>query len=157
MPRNHAHTPVDTQGFGWRIGISILVVFGWVVFVLLWLLFYASRFNIYQNVGVLLVSILVGMAVLADSWVSWGLRYGRKYRNEWQKAGDKSSSNQCCAKGGWNGYGGCSGAIYGLGFLGALVYYITTAPTFGYVLIGIVKALLWPGFIVYAALKFLGA
>jgi hypothetical protein len=150
--------PMDTPGFGWRIGISILVVFGWAVFLLLWLLFYASGFNIYQNLAILLVSVLVGIAVLAASWVSWGLKYGWKYKNEWQKTGDKSSYNrECRAKGSWNSCRGCGGAIYGLGFLGALVYYVTTAPTFGYVLIGIVKALLWPGFIVYAALKFLGA
>jgi hypothetical protein len=45
------------------------------------------------------------------------------------------------------------GAIYGLGFLGALVYYIQTATGFGDGLLGVIKALLWPGFLVYNLLQ----
>jgi hypothetical protein len=51
---------------------------------------------------------------------------------------------------------GTGGAIYGLGFLGALIYFITTAPNFWEAFIGVIKAILWPGFLVYGALKFLG-
>ena len=51
----------------------------------------------------------------------------------------------------------CGGAVYGLGFIGALVYYLSTAQTFWIGLYGVLKALLWPGFLVYEALKFLGA
>jgi hypothetical protein len=45
------------------------------------------------------------------------------------------------------------GMIYGLGFLGALVYYIQTATDFLAGLLGIVKAVFWPGFLVYALLR----
>ena len=51
---------------------------------------------------------------------------------------------------------GCGGAFYGLGFIGALVYYITTAPSFWAAVLGFFKALLWPAFLVYGVLKFLG-
>ena len=51
---------------------------------------------------------------------------------------------------------GTGGAIYGLGFLGALVYYITTAPTFWDAVVGFVKAILWPAFLVHGALMALG-
>ncbi|MFH0873740.1 MAG: hypothetical protein V1846_02760 [Candidatus Komeilibacteria bacterium] len=47
-------------------------------------------------------------------------------------------------------------AVYGLGFIGAAVYYLSTAATFGAGVIGFLKALVWPAFLVYAALKFLG-
>lgn len=47
--------------------------------------------------------------------------------------------------------------IYGLGFLGALIYYLTTATSFWIGVIGVVKALLWPGFLVYELLLYLGA
>jgi hypothetical protein len=50
---------------------------------------------------------------------------------------------------------GCSGAIYGLGLIGSLVYYISTAATFGGVVLGILKSLAWPAFLVFEALKFL--
>lgn len=43
--------------------------------------------------------------------------------------------------------------MYGLGFIGAAVYFIQHAPTVWLGLIGIVKALFWPAFLVYYALK----
>ena len=51
--------------------------------------------------------------------------------------------------------GGGGGAVYGLGFIGAVVYYITTAESFWVGFIGFLKALVWPAFLVYEALKFL--
>jgi len=50
---------------------------------------------------------------------------------------------------------GCGGAVYGLGFIGAAVYYISTATGFWMGVLGILKALVWPGFLVYELLKFL--
>ena len=51
---------------------------------------------------------------------------------------------------------GSGGALYGLGFLGALVYYLSTATSLWTGLLGIIKAILWPAFLVYGALKFMG-
>lgn len=51
---------------------------------------------------------------------------------------------------------GSGGAFYGLGFLGALVYYLTTATSLWTGFLGIIKAILWPAFLVYGALKFMG-
>ena len=46
--------------------------------------------------------------------------------------------------------------IYGLGFLGAAVYYISTATSFWIGVLGFLKAIVWPVFVVYELLKFLG-
>jgi hypothetical protein len=51
---------------------------------------------------------------------------------------------------------GAGGAVYGLGFIGALIYYLTTAPNFWAALLGVLKAVFWPAFIVYGALKLFG-
>ena len=51
---------------------------------------------------------------------------------------------------------GPSGAVYGLGFIGALVYYIGAATSFWMGVLGFLKALVWPAFLVYGLLKFLG-
>jgi len=51
---------------------------------------------------------------------------------------------------------GCGSAIYGLGFLGSLFYFVTTAPDFWAAVIGVIKAIFWPGVIAYGVLKFLG-
>ncbi|MEK6926598.1 MAG: hypothetical protein AABW50_04945 [Nanoarchaeota archaeon] len=45
-----------------------------------------------------------------------------------------------------------SGGIYGLGFIGAAIYYIQQATGFWSGIIGILKALVWPAFIVYKLL-----
>jgi len=52
-------------------------------------------------------------------------------------------------------HGGCGG-VYGLGFLGALVYYLSTADSFWVGVLGILKDLVWPAFLVFELLKFLG-
>ena len=46
-----------------------------------------------------------------------------------------------------------SGAVYGLGMIGAAVYYISTATGFWMGVLGFLKALVWPAFLVYEALK----
>ena len=52
---------------------------------------------------------------------------------------------------------GCGGCFYGLGFLGSAIYYISTASSFWVGVLGILKSLVWPAFLVFELLKFLGA
>lgn len=49
----------------------------------------------------------------------------------------------------------CSNAVYGLGFIGAAIYYISTATGFWNGVLGILKACVWPAILVYEALKYL--
>jgi hypothetical protein len=51
--------------------------------------------------------------------------------------------------------GGGGGAVYGLGLIGALIFYIQHADGFWGGVLGILKALVWPAFVVYDLLKFL--
>ncbi len=46
-------------------------------------------------------------------------------------------------------------AVYGLGFLGAAIFYISNSTTFWMGLLGFLKAIVWPAFMVYEAFKFL--
>ncbi|ATW24437.1 hypothetical protein DCMF_06250 [Candidatus Formimonas warabiya] len=48
-----------------------------------------------------------------------------------------------------------SGGVYGLAFIGALVYYIQHAATFWAGVLGFLKALVWPAVLVYKLLEFL--
>jgi hypothetical protein len=52
---------------------------------------------------------------------------------------------------------GCGSAVYGLGFIGAVIYYISTATGFWAGVLGFLKALIWPAFLVFELLKYLGA
>lgn len=48
-----------------------------------------------------------------------------------------------------------SEAVYGLGLIGALVYYLQHATTFVSVIAGIFKSIVWPAFVVYRVLDLL--
>lgn len=49
------------------------------------------------------------------------------------------------------------GAVYGLGLIGAAIYFISAATGFWAGLLGFLKAIVWPAFLVYEAFKVLGA
>ncbi|HEX6425241.1 MAG TPA: hypothetical protein VFZ79_17275 [Acidimicrobiales bacterium] len=49
------------------------------------------------------------------------------------------------------------GAVYGLGLIGAAVWYWQQADGFGEHVVGLLKAVVWPAFLVYEALRALGA
>ena len=46
--------------------------------------------------------------------------------------------------------------LYGMGFIGAVIYYLSTATTIGAGIFGIVKGIFWPAFVVYELLKYFG-
>ena len=54
-----------------------------------------------------------------------------------------------------NGAAAGGGAVYGLGFIGAVVYFIQTATGFWDGVLGVLQALVWPAFLVYNLLKVL--
>ena len=51
---------------------------------------------------------------------------------------------------------GCGGAVYGLGFIGAAIYFIGQATTFWTGVLGFLKAIVWPLFLVHGLLRFIG-
>ncbi len=54
---------------------SIAAVTAWISGTLLYFAFWASHFTVFQDVVVVIVSLLVLMAVLVSSWISFGLRF----------------------------------------------------------------------------------
>jgi hypothetical protein len=63
----------------------------------------------------------------------------------------KKKENKC------NNIQGCGGCAYMLGIIGAAVYYISATTGFWNTLLAILKALVWPAFLVFDLLKFIGA
>ena len=49
---------------------------------------------------------------------------------------------------------GGGSAVYLLGLIGAIIYYIQAATGFWGGVLGVLKALVWPAFLVYELLKF---
>ncbi len=46
-------------------------------------------------------------------------------------------------------------AVYGLGFIGAAIFYIGQSETFWMGVLGLLKAIVWPAMLVYNLLQFL--
>lgn len=81
---------METKGFGWKVSLSILVGVAWLVFVILWLFFYAGEYKWEKNVSIILLSILVVGLVLGAPWTMWGLRHRKKKEVEmWKTKGFK--------------------------------------------------------------------
>ncbi len=51
------------------------------------------------------------------------------------------------------GSGGLLGGVYGLGFIGAVVYFVQQAHTFGQGVLGVLKAIVWPAMLIYRVLE----
>ncbi len=68
---------------------------------------------------------------------------------------ETTTVNSCQHKCGKMRCGGKSGAIYGLGLIGAAIYYIQHATTFWMGVVGVLKAIVWPAFLVYKAFELL--
>jgi len=49
------------------------------------------------------------------------------------------------------------GAVYGLGVIGAAIYFISQATTFWIGVLGFLKAIVWPAILVFEALRALSA
>lgn len=75
---------------------------------------------------------------------------GKNYKSN--KTNKKSNVISNCSKDSCG-----TGLIYGLGFIGAAIYYISVATTFWMGVLGILKAFVWPVFLVLKLLQYLGA
>jgi len=51
--------------------------------------------------------------------------------------------------------GAPAGAVYGMGLIGAAIYFISQATSFWIGVLGFLKAIVWPAFLVYEAFKHL--
>ena len=73
---------------------------------------------------------------------------------------EEENKKECCdtkckCGSGSGACGACGGGIYGLAFLGAVVYYIQHAESFWMGVLGVLKAIVWPAILVYKLLEFL--
>lgn len=68
------------RGFRGRVLLSVLGPIAWLIFTLLYVGFWAKGFSLFQDVVVVLVSILVLGGVMAAVWISWGGRWMRDWK-----------------------------------------------------------------------------
>jgi hypothetical protein len=56
---------------GWRIPLSVVTGIGWLVFLVIWLFFYAGDYKLIQNIGMFLLSIMFVALILGVAWAAW--------------------------------------------------------------------------------------
>ena len=79
---------MQTKGLGWRVSLSIITGVAWLVFLILWLFFYASNYSGYQNFAIIILSILAVAVVLSGPWIIWGMKHQTKEEKEmWKTQG----------------------------------------------------------------------
>ncbi len=67
-------------GLAPRVVVSIIVFFGFLIFSIIFVSFYAVSYSLFQKIAVILVAILAATAVLGAMWASWGINMEQKWK-----------------------------------------------------------------------------
>ena len=71
------------KGFKIRVWFSGVVAFVFFIFIIYWLWFQTSHFDLYQNIAICLVSFLIMGGLMGASWTPWGMKHGHDFdKNE---------------------------------------------------------------------------
>ncbi len=76
-------------GLGLRVAISIIVVFGWLIYAIVHVVFLWENFSTTQNLALIIIAFLVGIAILGAMWASWGINISKEFSEKNHK--EKSS------------------------------------------------------------------
>lgn len=68
-----------------RIAVSIAVGIGWLIFLVVFLWFYAQDLGIYKSLAIVILSLLVVGAILAPMWAHWGIKTGHAWKKKTRK------------------------------------------------------------------------
>ena len=66
------------SGFKWRVATSIVLPFAAMIFLIIWFWSYAEPYSVWQNIAVLLVTLLVIGGILGAIWARWGIKHGHE-------------------------------------------------------------------------------
>jgi hypothetical protein len=66
-------------GLGPRVAASIVIVFAWLIYAIIHAVFLWEYFDTIQNVALIVIAFLLGVAILGAMWATWGIKISRKY------------------------------------------------------------------------------
>jgi hypothetical protein len=72
--------------FGRRPAASIFVFVAWLLFIIVWMWFYAGAFTAERNTAIVLLSVAIGFALLLAMWLPWARKRGEGPES-WQGIG----------------------------------------------------------------------
>lgn len=65
-------------GLALRVALTIVVLFGGLIFAIIYVAFFAATLSTFQKIAVIVVVILAMIAILGAMWASWGMKHGMK-------------------------------------------------------------------------------
>lgn len=80
------------SGFRWRIITSIILPFAAIIFLIIWFWYYAEPYSVWQNIAILLVTLLALGGILGAIWARWEMKHGhemKKFENIGEEIGKK--------------------------------------------------------------------
>ncbi len=85
--KNECYEGEMPPGLAPRVAVSIVVGVGWLIFLVVFLWFYAADFGISKSLAIFLVSVLVVGGILGPMWAYWGIKTGRAWERKvkWEK------------------------------------------------------------------------
>jgi hypothetical protein len=69
------------RGLRARVAATVGLLAGGLVWVVLYLAFFAGHFAWYQNLAILLATLVIVPSVLLVMWILWGIAVGRRFRD----------------------------------------------------------------------------
>jgi amino acid transporter len=75
MSEESSELNYTSKGMGWRVSLSILGAVGWLVFLILWLFFYANTYVWEKNLAIIMLSIVVLCGIVGLPWAYWAMKH----------------------------------------------------------------------------------
>jgi hypothetical protein len=66
---------MNSIGMAWRVSMSAISALSWLGFFILWLAFYAGDYNAYENIAIIILSVVVFVALNVAVWVPFGMKF----------------------------------------------------------------------------------
>lgn len=89
------------KGMKWRLAVTIYGSIGTLVFVIALLAFYPNNFSLWQDLAIVLISLLVLGAIMAGIWIPWKVdkfedfkRWGKKMEQWGKESSTKSKRSR---------------------------------------------------------------
>ena len=74
-----SHRKKIPTGLASRVIASIVIFFAWLAYAVYHVAFLWSNFSTIQNLALLVITFLIGAAILGAMWVWWGINLSKKY------------------------------------------------------------------------------
>jgi ABC-type transport system involved in cytochrome bd biosynthesis fused ATPase/permease subunit len=71
---------------------SIMVIFCWLIFVIIYLAFFSHDFSLMQTIAIILASLLFAIMLLSVMWAWWGISFGSQLFQQSARSNKKGKS-----------------------------------------------------------------